>query len=49
MSVALELQKSHRSKRMFDDTDDLAGLKGLNPRLLSGYLFAHNLAFAIVR
>ena len=38
-----------QNKRMFDDTADLAGLKGPKPALLSGYLFAHNLAFAIVR
>ena len=38
-----------QDKRMFDDTADLARIKGSKPTLLSGYLFAHNLAFAIVR
>jgi hypothetical protein len=28
---------------------EVAQNKRMNPRLLSGYLFAHNLAFAIVR
>ena len=38
-----------QNKRMFDDAADLAGMKGTKPTLLSDYLFAHNLAFAIVR
>jgi hypothetical protein len=35
-----------QDKRMFDD---LTRMKGPKPTLLSDYLFAHNLAFAIVR
>jgi hypothetical protein len=38
-----------QNERMFDDTTDLATMKGPKPTLLSDYLFAHNLAFAIVR
>jgi hypothetical protein len=38
-----------QNKRMFDDAADLARIKGSKPTLLSDYLFAHNLAFAIVR
>jgi hypothetical protein len=38
-----------QGERMFDDTADLPGMKGAKPTLLSDYLFAHNLAFAIVR
>jgi hypothetical protein len=38
-----------QDKRMFDDTADLARMKGPKPTLSSDYLFAHNLAFAIVR
>ncbi|MDX6458715.1 MAG: hypothetical protein QOE55_2412 [Acidobacteriaceae bacterium] len=38
-----------QDKRMFDDTADLARMKGPKPTLLSDYLFAHNLAFAKVR
>ena len=38
-----------QDKRMFDETTDLARMKGPKPTLLSDYLFAHNLAFAIVR
>jgi hypothetical protein len=38
-----------QNKRMFDDTAGLAGLKGPKPALLDDYLFAHSLAFAIVR
>jgi hypothetical protein len=34
---------------MFDDAADLARTKGPKTTLLSYYLFAHNLAFAIVR
>jgi hypothetical protein len=34
---------------MFDDMTDLARIKGSKPTLLSDYLFAHNLAFAIAR
>jgi len=37
------------NKRMFDDTVTWLDRKARTPRLLSGYLFAHNLAFAIVR
>ena len=37
------------NQRMFDDLADLARVKGPKPALLSDYLFAHNLAFAIVR
>jgi hypothetical protein len=38
-----------QNKRMFEDTADLARMKGPKPTPLSDYLFAHNLAFAIVR
>ena len=38
-----------QNKRMFDDTEDLARMKCPKPVLLNDYLFAHNLAFAIVR
>ena len=37
------------NQTMFDDLADLARVKGPKPTLLSDYLFAHNLAFAIVR
>jgi hypothetical protein len=38
-----------QNKRMFDDTEDLARMNCPKPALLSDYLLAHNLAFAIVR
>jgi hypothetical protein len=38
-----------QNKRMFDDTAPLSGMKGPKPALFGVYLFAHNLAFAIVR
>ena len=45
----LGFAEAAQDKRMFDDTADLARMKGPKPTLLSDYLFAHNLAFAIVR
>ena len=38
-----------QDKRMSDDTADLTRMKCPKPTPLSDYLFAHNLAFAIVR
>ena len=38
-----------QDKTRFDDTADLARMKGPKSTLLSDYLFVHNLAFAIVR
>ena len=38
-----------QNERMFDDREVLARMKCPTPALLSDYLFAHNLAFAIVR
>jgi hypothetical protein len=48
-SCCLGFAELPQNKRMFDDTADLARMKGPKPTLVSGYLFAHNLAFAIVR
>ena len=45
----LGFAEAAQNKGMFDDTEDLARMKWPKPELLSDYLFAHNLAFAIVR
>ena len=45
----LELAEVAQKKRMLDETAALGGMKGPKAALLRDYLFAHNLAFAIVR
>jgi hypothetical protein len=45
----LGLAEVAQNKRMLNETAALGGMKGPKAALLRDYLFAHNLAFAIVR